>query len=76
MTIYYRHLLSDGNVSAVSDNYTSVCSPSYTLLVVINLLVVWAGATVGWASGAVLSGALIRVAMAACVDSNDFCAFT
>ena len=37
---------------------------------------VWAGAAVGWASGDVVSGAPIRVAIAAFVGSKAFSAFT
>ena len=37
---------------------------------------VWVGAVFGCDLGAIVSGAIVRVAIADCVDSKDFSAFT
>ena len=62
--------------SGVSVTSTSVCYPSCPLFIVIASPVVWAGSAVGWDSGDVVAGALIRVDISDCVCSNTFSAFT
>ena len=47
--------------STVSDTSALLCVHTCPLLVAIALPVVWFGAAVGWASGYIVSGALVRV---------------
>ena len=61
---------------AVSTTSASLCSPAFPLFIVIALDVLWAGAAVLWDSGAVVSDASIRLAIADCVGSNAFGVFT
>ena len=46
------------------------------MLIVADPSMVWIGAEIGWALGAMLAGASVRVLIAACVGSKAFSAFT
>ena len=61
------------NVSATS---ALVYSPACSLLIFIYPPVVCLDAAVGWASGAIVASALVRVAIGACGGLKDFSAFT
>ena len=50
---------------AVSTTYALLFSPDLSSWIVIAPPVVWVGAAVGWVSGVIVAGALVRVAIAA-----------
>ena len=61
-----------GFASAVSAPYALVCYPAWSSFIVVTPSVVWVGAAIGCNSGAMVSGASVRVAIVACIGSKDF----
>ena len=62
--------------SAVSDPSASICSLACSPLIAVAPPMVWVRAAIGWASGAMVADASVRVEIAACVGSKAFNTFT